>query len=155
VTAMVHVVLSKVADRLYAFPSSHVVEVIPRVLASPLPQSAGWVLGSVNYRGRLILAIDFSLLLGDGPCPPWMSNRMLIVRTSETGGDDCELTAVLVESVLGSESVDFRENSMHARLAPPDTDFLTNVTLADSEMLQLVDPRKLPKPFAEPEDNGC
>ena len=152
---MVHVVLSRVADRVYAFPSSHVVEVIPRVIAKALPQSADWVLGSINYRGRLILAIDFSRLLGGGACASRMANRILVVRTSETAGKESELTGVLVEAVMGSEWLDFREASTHARMAPPQAGFLTTVTLADSEMIQLVDPLKLPRPFAEPEDVSC
>jgi len=152
---MLHVVLSRVADRLYAFPSSHVVEVIPRVIAKTLPQSADWVLGWINYRGRLILARDFSRLLGDGPCVPRMSNRILVVQTGETAGAASELTGVLVEAVIGSELLDFRESSTHARLAPPEANFLTTVTLADSEMVQLVDPLKLPRPFAEPEEVSC
>ena len=152
---MLHVVLSRVADRLYAFPSSHVVEVIPRVIAKALPQSADWVLGWINYRGRLILASDFSRLLGDGACVSRMSNRILVVQTSATAGAASELTGVLVEAVIGSELLDFREGSTHARLAPVTADFLTAATLANSEMVQLVDPRKLPRPFAEPEGVSC
>ena len=152
---MLHVVLSRVADRVYAFPSSRVVEVIPRVIAKALPQSADWVLGWINYRGRLILAIDFSRLLGGGVCVPRMANRILVVQTSEVAGEKSELTGLLVESVSGSELFDFREGSTHARMAPPKASFLTDVTLADSEMVQLVDPLKLPKPFAEPEDVSC
>ena len=152
---MLHVVLSRVADRLYAFPSAHVVEVMPRVLAKALPQSADWVLGWINYRGRLILASDFSRLLGDGACVPRMSNRILVVQASETAGAASGLIGVLVEAVIGSELLDFREGSPHARLAPPEANFLTTVTLANSEMVQLVDPLKLPRPFAEPEDVSC
>jgi len=152
---MLHVVLSRVADRLYAFPSSHVVEVIPRVLAKAVPQSADWVLGWINYRGRLILASDFSRLLGDGACVSRMSNRILVVQASETAGAAGELTGVLVEAVIGSELLDFREGATHARLAPPKANFLTTVTLANSEMVQLVDPWKLPRPFAEPEEVSC
>ena len=96
---MLHVVLSRVADRLYAFPSAHVVEVIPRVIARAVPQSADWVLGWINYRGRLILASDFSRLLGDGPRRSRMSNRILAVQTGETAGAASELTGVLVEAV--------------------------------------------------------
>lgn len=149
------VVLSRVAERVYAFPSSHVVEVIPRVIARAVPQSADWVLGWINYRGRLILASDFSRLLGDSVCVSRMSNRILVVRTSETAGEESELTGVLVEAVLGSEWFDFQEGAPHARLAPPKANFLTTVTLANSEMVQLVDPLKLPRPFAEPEDVSC
>lgn len=152
---MLHVVLSRAAGRVYAFPSSHVVEVIPRVMANALPQSAEWLLGWINYRGRLMTAIDFSRLLGDGPCVSRMSNRILVVQTSETGGEESKLTGVLVESVIGSELFDFRETSTHARMVPPEASFLTTVTLADSEMAQLVDPLKLPRPFAEPEDVSC
>jgi chemotaxis signal transduction protein len=117
-----------------------------------LPQSADWVLGWINYRGRLILEIDFSGLLGDGVCPPRMSNRILVVRTSETDAEASELMGLLVESVLGSEMIEFDDSSAHARVTPPDAEFLTTVTLADSELIQLVDPLKLPKPFAEPAD---
>ncbi len=150
-----HVVLSRVAGRVYAFPSSRVVEVIPRVRAQALPQTADWVLGSINYRGRLILAIDFSRLLGHGACTPRMANRILVVQTGETAGKASELTGVLVEAVLGSELFDFGDSTAHARLAPPTASFLTDVSLADSEMVQLVDPLKLPRPFAEPEDVSC
>jgi chemotaxis signal transduction protein len=140
---------------VYAFPSSRVVEVIPRVIAKVLPKTAGWVLGSINYRGRLILAIDFSRLLGDDACAPRMANRMLVVQTGETAEGESELTGVLVESVIGSEWFDFGEGANHSRLAPPTAGFLTDVTRADSEMVQLVDPVKLPRPFAEPEDVSC
>lgn len=152
---VLHVVLSRVAGRVYAFPSSRVVEVIPRVIAKPLPQTADWVLGWINYRGRLILALDFSRLLGDGACLPRMANRILVVQTGETAGEDSELTGLLVESVIGSELCDFGEDANHARLAPATASFLKEVTLADSEMVQLVAPPKLPRPFAEPEDVSC
>jgi chemotaxis signal transduction protein len=149
---MLHVVLARIADRLYAVPSSHVVEVIPRVQARRLPQAPEWVLGWIDYRGRLILLVDLAHLLGGDVCVPRMSNRILVVRTGQAEDQQGEQIGLLVEAVQGSGAIDFREEPSHARLAPPAAAFLTTVTLADSEMVQLIDPRKLPKPFAEPGD---
>jgi hypothetical protein len=57
-----------------------------------------------------------------------------------------------MEAVFGSEVVEFGNTSDHARLAPPDAEYLTTVTLADSQMIQLVDPTKLPQPFEAEEE---
>jgi len=152
---MLHAVLSRVADRIYAFPSAEVVEVIPRVVAKALPQAPDWVLGWINYRGRLILALDFSRLRGDPGGEPRMANRILVLRTGEPGDEPNELTGVLVDAVLGSERCDFSAADKHARLAPPQAGYLTAATLLDSQLVQLVDPRQLPRPFAAPEEVAC
>ena len=152
---MLHVVLSRVADRIYAFPSADVVEVIPRVIAQVVPQAPGWVLGWINFRGRLILALDFSRLRGDAGCAARMANRILVLRTGAAGQEPNELTGVLVDAVLGSERLDFSAADRHARLAPPEATYLTDAALADSQLVQLVDPRKLPRPFAGPETVPC
>lgn len=142
-----HVVLVTVAGARYAIPSSYAIEVIPVVRAQSLPAAPDWVRGAINYRGRLILAVDFSSLLGCGACPSRMANRILVVRTREESVTGNSEVGLLVEAVLGSERVEFDDSELHAALAPDEFPFLTQVTLIDSESLQLVDTTQLPNPF--------
>ncbi len=51
-------------DVRYGLPSERVVEVVPRVLLTPLPATAAHVIGVFRHRGEIAVAIDLRRRLG-------------------------------------------------------------------------------------------
>jgi chemotaxis-related protein WspB len=69
----------RVAGDAYAVEAAHVVEVVPRVDLRALPNAPEGLAGLFRYRGRVVPVIDLGVLLGDGPCPPRLSTRIILV----------------------------------------------------------------------------
>ncbi len=138
-----HVVLWTSADRRYAIGTIHIQEVIALVEALPLPDSPAWLNGLINYRGQLIPLVDMPCLLGCGPWEPRMASRILIVETGRGEQVGERFVGLLVQSVLGSENLDFTARSGHSGMATPGMDFLGPVALTDVGAVQLIEPEQI------------
>jgi purine-binding chemotaxis protein CheW len=69
------------ADREYAFPVGDVAEVVQMVAVTPLPEGLPWVVGMLNYRGRVVPVVDGRTRLGM-PRRDWnLSTPMIVVAT--------------------------------------------------------------------------
>jgi chemotaxis-related protein WspB len=77
----------RVAQDLYAVDATRVVEIVPRVDPRPIPRTPDFFVGLFGYRGRVVPAIDLSLLLGKAPAPGRLSTRVILVeaRKSQVG----------------------------------------------------------------------
>jgi chemotaxis-related protein WspB len=69
----------RVAEAPYAVEAGRVVEVVPRVVLRTLPHAPEALAGLFRYRGRVVPVIDLGVLLGDGPSPPRLSTRIIVV----------------------------------------------------------------------------
>jgi chemotaxis-related protein WspB len=68
-----------VADEPYAVEATRVVEVVPRLDLRPLPHAPEGLAGLLRYRGGMVPVIDLGILLGNRPCPPLLSTRIILV----------------------------------------------------------------------------
>jgi chemotaxis signal transduction protein len=147
-----HVLLFRVFGQRYAVPTSAIVEVVSVVQAQSVPRAEQWLRGRINYRGRLIPLLDFSVLLGHPPRQPLMANRIVVLRAGEGRGEGANIVGLLVEDVQGCEAIDFSDSPAHARLAAAEADFLGAVTLFRSAPVQLVEVARLPLVPVGPQD---
>jgi chemotaxis signal transduction protein len=91
--------LFRCCGQLLACESSQVARVLRPPRLVPLPRSSGAVAGLLNYRGRIIGAIDLTTLLGQEQatdrCWPWL----IVLKGKQF------LTGLLVDEVLGIEAI--------------------------------------------------
>ncbi|EYF04589.1 chemotaxis protein CheW [Chondromyces apiculatus] len=64
----------------YAVPSTRVVEVIQRVLITPLPGTAAHVLGLIAHRGGMAVAVDLRARFGLPPRRPTLDDHLVVAR---------------------------------------------------------------------------
>ncbi len=64
----------------YALEAKRVVEVVPLLDLTPLPQAPRGVAGIFNYRGAAVVAVDLSELILSRPARASLSTRILIVN---------------------------------------------------------------------------
>ena len=69
-----------VGDNLYALDSSHVVEVIPRVIVRKVHHVPDYVAGLFNYRGTIVPVIDLCHLIQGKPSQSYLSTRIIMVN---------------------------------------------------------------------------
>ncbi len=69
-----------VGENLYALDSSHVVEVIPRVILRKTPQSPDYVAGVFKYRSVIVPVIDLCYLIQGQPSRSYLSTRIIMVN---------------------------------------------------------------------------
>jgi purine-binding chemotaxis protein CheW len=88
-------VVFRLAGRQYAVGVGDVVEVLRMVAVQPLPQAPGWVLGVLNYRGRVIRVLDGRARLGLPRVEPGVSTSIAVVQA---GG---RIVGVVVDEAVG------------------------------------------------------
>lgn len=64
----------------YAVPLSRVLEVLPRVWLTSLPEAPPHVAGVFAYRGQLALVVDIRQRLGHAPRAPRVSDHLVLTR---------------------------------------------------------------------------
>ena len=125
---------------LYAVDARHVVEVVPRVDARPIPHAPGYVRGLLSYRGRVFPAVDFGALTGSTPTRPALNTRVIVSRFTRAGGE--RLIGLVAEDVSRVRDVDPGSAvvpAMSLGAAP----YLGAVFRLDEGLVQLVEPDKL------------
>ena len=129
---MLYLLFSLGAQR-YAVPATRVVEVLPLVEVRPIPQSPPGVAGLFNYRGQLVPLIDLCELVVGLPAIPWLSTRILLVRSHEG-----QLFGLIVERATRTreyESSLFVPSGIVSVAAP----YLGPVATDSEGMLQCID----------------
>lgn len=139
-----HVVIWTSKDQRYATPSSSVIEVIPFVQSRPVPESESWLTGLFDYRGSLLPLIDSSRLLGHDASDIRMATRILVIRVSEDRGEHVGRVGLIVERVLGSESLDFDGDAAFMLPTSSGVKFLGPVAITADATVQLTIPSRLP-----------
>lgn len=84
----------------YSIPARLVREVQPLGQATPLPSTPSFVVGLVNVRGRLLVALDLRPLLDIAPAPAQPDACLLIVGMHATD------LAILADVVVGIQQAD-------------------------------------------------
>lgn len=73
----------RIAGREHALPVEDVVEVVRMVAATRLPEAPPWVVGVINFRGRVIPLIEVRSRIGEPVREPDLSTSIIVVRSAE------------------------------------------------------------------------
>lgn len=79
---MVTLVCFTLDETRYAVPAERVLEIVARVVLTPLPAVAPPILGVFSYRGAPMAAVDLRARLGHPARPPSRSDHFLLVRSA-------------------------------------------------------------------------
>ncbi|NEO87310.1 MAG: purine-binding chemotaxis protein CheW [Spirulina sp. SIO3F2] len=126
--------LFRVGEDRYALDTQAIVEVIPRVSLVRYHGTPPTVAGRFNYQGQIVPVLDLSQLLGDKPCEPVWSTRIIVVNLAPSPAQP-RLLGLLVEQAtetLAGEGVKSAENRLQLSQQP----YLGDVLLQDHEMIQ-------------------
>lgn len=135
-------IISRSAGMLLAIDACSIVEVLPPVSCRPAPGVPEWIRGLFVHRGNLIPLVDTSLLLHTPPPPDKMSNRVIVVRLSNTNATTGTV-GLWVDQVLGVDRIDFAAAGAHPGLATASTRFLGSVVQTDLGQVQWLNPAEL------------
>src|SRR3954451_1990103 len=95
----------RVAEAPYAVEAGRVVEVVPRIALRALPHAPGALAGLFRYRVRVVPVIDLGVLLGDGPSPPRLGTRIIVVDDLAAARGRARL-GLIAEQVVDVRRVD-------------------------------------------------
>lgn len=82
-SASIGLVLVTMAGRPCAIPCTAIVEIIPRVNLSPLPDAPSGVLGVINLRGRVVPVVDVRARLAQVDKAPDGYQHLVIVHAQD------------------------------------------------------------------------
>jgi purine-binding chemotaxis protein CheW len=94
-------------DTRYAVPAERVLEIVARVVLTPLPSAPAPIVGVFSYRGEPMAAIDLRARLGHPARPPARDDHFLVVRSARRD------VALVVDRVNATEPLAGR------RVRPP------------------------------------
>ena len=86
-------------DTRYAVPAARVLEIVARVVLTPLPAVPSPILGAFSYRGAPMAAVDLRARLGHPPRAPSRDDHFLLVRAARRD------VALVVDRVTTTELV--------------------------------------------------
>lgn len=99
-----HLLTFALGDGDYAIESRHVVEVLPMVAASPLPDAPAFLRGVFMHRGRLVPLVDLGVHLTGRAVRDRLSTRVIVVEF--TPAASCASTDAVARRLgLGAEKV--------------------------------------------------
>jgi purine-binding chemotaxis protein CheW len=120
----------------YGLPLDRVVEVVPRVTITRLPELAPPVLGFLVHRGAAVAAVDMRHRLGYPARPPSLADHVIIARArTRLGTGTRMLVALVVDRALGVRQVDLAR----LQLPPESASFVAGVTPLGSGLLLVSD----------------
>src|SRR5262245_26696551 len=86
---MVSMVFLEVAGEVFALPLSRVVEVLPALALAKVPDAAGYVLGLMNCRGKLVPVVDLAVRLSLRAAPALQASAQIVVVHLTDGSLGC------------------------------------------------------------------
>ncbi len=133
---LTHCVVFHVETREYALPLQHVLHVLRMVAVTPVPEGPAWLLGVVNWHGRVIPVMDLRARLGL-PTLPIGLNTPLILFQAEDG----------VAALVADEAVEVLNVPAQA-LAAPDARLgqahaLSGTLRWNERLILMLDPARL------------
>lgn len=112
--------LSQVSSERYAIPADRIIEVLPLVTISRLPQSRAAVAGLLHYHGSSVLVIDLGLLVGSQPAPSRLSTRLVLLNVQAQGARPRPLALICAKAteMISIPSGSFESTSEATSSAP-------------------------------------
>ena len=135
------ILLFQLGKDRYALEANRVVEVVPLLSLTKIPQAPKGVAGMFVYRGRAVPAVDLCELIIGIPARERLSTRIIVVEYSEASGRN-QFLGLIVERATGMmrrDPQDFMDAGLSAAAAP----FLGPVLTDDRGVIQLLHTQKL------------
>jgi chemotaxis-related protein WspB len=121
---------------LYAVEAARIIEVAPRVELRPVPHAPAYLAGLLHYRGRVLPAIDLSLLLGGERSADRLSTRIVVLdRPGEVRGQPS--LGLIAEHVSDVRNVPEDAEALPA-LPLPEAPYLGPIFQVGEDLLQLI-----------------
>lgn len=140
-----HVVVFSCRGQQYAIASAAIVEVVPLVEARPITGSPVWLRGLVDYRGDLVPLLDAARLLdSDAEVNYRQSSRIVVLQVNAEGTEGRGRVGLLVEHVVGTETLDFDREAAGPGFGLSQVEFLGPVARTPGGTVQLIVPARLP-----------
>jgi chemotaxis-related protein WspB len=118
----------------YAIDSARIEEVVPWVQLRAVPHAPPYLLGVFHYRGKVIPVIDLGLLLGEQAAFSRLSTRIMVVRTTQSGGRLLGLLACRVSDLVRLDEAKLQPAAVQVAGAP----YLGAVAEAPDGLLQIL-----------------
>jgi chemotaxis signal transduction protein len=134
--------VGSIGDERLAVPLRHVLEVVPRVFLSPLPEAPAHVAGYMRWRGAHVPVVDMGRHWTGEPLPVRLEDRIVVVRRGPN-----EVRGLLVSEVEGVARIE--KNTLHpARADAPGASWALGFLQQAERPLLLVSLEKLLHPLA-------
>ena len=130
--------LFQIGPGRYAIEATRVVEVLPLMRVTHLPQAPAGMAGVLCYRGTPLPIIDLSSVILNRPAEQKLSTRIVVVTC--TGGRRLGLIAERANGTLKRERGDF----MDTGVALEGVSYLGPVTRDERGFVLWIDPDQLP-----------
>lgn len=102
-------------DFRYVLSITDVVEIIPFVKLTAIPNAPGYLAGLCNYRGVSVPVIDLCSLFLDRPCNKKLSTRIIVIEVTD-GSADKKMIGFMVEKateIIKAEEDSFMEAGVY------------------------------------------
>jgi chemotaxis-related protein WspB len=123
----------------YALDTLQIVEILPLLQITRVPQAPVGVAGLINYRGKPVPVIDLSELTLGRPAQPHISTRLILVRYGE------HLLGLIAEQateMMRCEADSFTDSGIASDAAP----YLGPVTHDGGRLVRWIEAQKLLPP---------
>jgi len=129
----------RIGGEEYALDTPQIVEILPLLEITRVPQAPAGVAGLINYRGRPVPVIDLSELTIGRPAQPHISTRLILVRYGE------RLLGLIAEratDTMRREAASFTDSGIASDAAP----YLGPVTQDGGRLVRWIEAQKLLPP---------
>jgi chemotaxis-related protein WspB len=126
----------RIGNERYALDTTQIVEVLPLIKITPVPQAPAGVAGLIVYRGKFVPVIDLSELALSEPAPSHISTRLILVRYGE------ELLGLIAEQatdVMRCDAESFSDTGVSSDSAA----YLGRATQHEGALVRLIEVRNL------------
>jgi chemotaxis-related protein WspB len=140
----VQVLVFQVGDERYALETRVLLEVVPAVPLREVPGATEALAGLLDYRGHVVPVVDLCRLLGRGPCPERLRNRIMVcdlvaAGAAAPGAPDAErFVGALAENVTRIANVDPVADAAHPGPVAPGAPALGALVREGGALLQFV-----------------
>lgn len=125
----------------YVLSISDVVEIIPYVKLTALPNMPDYLAGLCNYRGGSVPVVDLCSLFIGRPCNKKLSTRIIVVETSENSAAK-KMVGLMVEKATEIMKVE-EEDFMNAGVYGDDLPYLGPVVADNSGLISRIYPGEI------------
>ena len=125
----------------YVLSISDVVEIIPYVKLTALPNLPDYLAGLCNYRGFSVPVIDLCSLFLKRPCNKKLSTRIIVVEIGEGNSPD-KMVGLMVEKATEIVKVE-DENFMDAGVYGDDLPYLGPVMADSTGLVSRIQPAEI------------
>ncbi len=125
----------------YVLSISDVVEIIPYVKLTALPNLPDYLVGLCNYRGFSVPVIDLCSLFLKRPCNKKLSTRIIVVEIGEGNSPD-KMVGLMVEKATEIVKVE-DENFMDAGVYGDDLPYLGPVMADSAGLVSRIQPAEI------------